>query len=144
MKAILSILTVLFSLAIHAQSKITWDYSFNKETKTIEIKANLAEGWHLYSQHIANDVGPVPTSFTFQENKSVKFLGKVSEPEAIQEYDENFEAMLDFFEDEVVFRQRVAVKKETTVQGTVTFMMCNKTQCLPPVDEKFTVQITLD
>lgn len=144
MKAILSILTVLFSLAIHAQSKITWDYSFNKETKTIEIKANLAEGWHLYSQHIANDVGPVPTSFTFQENKSVKFLGKVTEPEAIQEYDENFEAMLDFFEDEVVFRQRVAVKKETTVQGTVTFMMCNKTQCLPPVDEKFTVQITLD
>lgn len=144
MKAILSILTVLFSLAIHAQSKITWDYSFNKETKTIEIKANLAEGWHLYSQHIANDVGPVPTSFTFQENKSVKFLGKVSEPEAIQEYDENFEAMLDFFEDEVVFRQRVSVKKETTVQGTVTFMMCNKTQCLPPVDEKFTVQITLD
>jgi hypothetical protein len=132
------------TFSVFSQSKITWTYTYNEQTKTIEMKAQLAEGWHLYSQHIANDVGPVPTSFSFEENKSVKFIGRVSEPEAIQMYDENFEAMLDFFEDEVIFRQRISVKKSSVVDGTVTYMMCNKTQCLPPVDEKFTIQIIVN
>lgn len=127
-----------------SQSKITWVFGYNEKSKTIEMKAQLAEGWHLYSQHIANDVGPVPTSFAFTENKSVKFIGRVNEPQSIQMYDENFEAMLDFFEDEVIFRQRVSVKKSTIIEGTVTYMMCNNTQCLPPVNEKFSIQITVN
>jgi hypothetical protein len=144
MKVLLFVFSFCMTFSVFSQSKITWTYTYNEQTKTIEMKAQLAEGWHLYSQHIANDVGPVPTSFSFEENKSVKFIGRVSEPEAIQMYDENFEAMLDFFEDEVIFRQRISVKKSSVVDGTVTYMMCNKTQCLPPVDEKFTIQIIVN
>ena len=144
MRVFLFILCFLSSFNMFSQSKITWVFEYNEQSKMIEMKAQLAEGWHLYSQHIANDVGPVPTSFAFTENKSVKYIGRVNEPEAIQMYDENFEAMLDFFEDEVVFRQRVSAKKNTVVEGAVTYMMCNKTQCLPPVEEKFSIQITVN
>ena len=127
-----------------AQHSINWTFSYNKEAKVVEFSADLADGWHLYSQHVANDVGPVPTSFEFEENKSVKLIGKVSEPGPIQEYDENFEAMLDFFEDQVTFSQRVSIKKDTVLKGFVTYMMCNKTMCLPPSDQHFSIELTTD
>lgn len=133
---------IFFSLSGIAQSKIQWTYTYNSEGKTIDIQANIAEGWHLYSQHVDNQIGPVPTSFTFEDNASIKLIGKVTEPTPIQKYDENFEAMLDFFEGKVVFTQRLSVKDDTTLKGVVTYMLCNDTMCLPPVDEQFTITIT--
>lgn len=133
--------SVFLALSALGQSKIQWGYSYNESNNTIEIKAVIAEGWHLYSQHVANDIGPVPTSFVFDPSNEIKLIGKVTEPTPIQKYDENFEAMLDFFENEVVFTQRVAVKKDSSMSGTVTYMLCNDTMCLPPVDEKFTIEI---
>ena len=100
------------------------------------MTASIAEGWHLYSQFISNDIGPIPTSFNFTENEFVSISGKVSEPKAIQEYDENFEATLDFFKEKVTFTQK-ALAKQTTVE----YMVCNETMCLPPIDQKFTVEI---
>ena len=50
--------------------------------------------------------------------------------------------MLDFFEGKVLFTQRLSVKESTTVQGTLTYMLCNEVMCYPPVDEKFTITIT--
>jgi hypothetical protein len=144
MRNCIILLSLLFSTFAKAQPSITWSFSYNKEAKVVEFSADLADGWHLYSQHVANDVGPVPTSFEFEENKSIKLIGKVNEPNPIQEYDENFEAMLDFFEDQVVFTQRISVKKNTVLNGFVTFMMCNKTMCLPPSDQHFSIELTTD
>lgn len=144
MKCFLVVFSLFISILAHAQQTIAWNFSYNKETKVLELSADLADGWHLYSQHIANDVGPVPTSFQFEENKAIKLIGKVNEPIPTQEYDENFEAMLDFFEDQVIFTQRISVKKDTTVKGFVTFMMCNKTMCLPPSDQHFSIELTTD
>ena len=139
------LIAILFIVSIQltslAQNKVSWEYTFNSAEQTIEMTATVADGWHLYSQHVDNEIGPVPTSFMFQENNQIKFIGKVNEPEPIQKYDENFEAMLDFFEGKVVFEQRVSVKGSTAIQGTVTYMVCNETMCLPPVDEHFTIQI---
>lgn len=133
--------SIFLTVNLLGQSKIQWGYTYNETNNTVEIKAIIAEGWHLYSQHVANDIGPVPTSFVFDANDEVKMIGKVTEPSPIQKYDENFEAMLDFFENEVVFSQRVSVKKDTSLNGTVTYMLCNDTMCLPPVDEKFTIEL---
>jgi thiol:disulfide interchange protein DsbD len=125
-----------------SQTKIQWYYSYNAQLNAIEIQATLADGWHLYSQHVANEIGPVPTSFVFEPNDAVKFIGKVNEPQPIQKYDENFEAMLDFFEGKVLFTQRLSVKQNTIITGTLTYMLCNDVMCLPPVDEKFKITIT--
>jgi len=138
---ILFLFCALLSFKGFGQSKVIWNFSYNSETKTIEIEATIAEGWHLYSQHVDNEIGPVPTSFVFKENKQVKFIGKVTEPTPIQKYDETFEAMLDFFEGKVVFSQRISPKGDATIEGVVTYMLCNDTMCLPPTDEKFTIQI---
>jgi hypothetical protein len=132
------------SLVSFSQKKVDWSFSYNQEAKAIEMKAQLADGWHLYSQHVANDIGPVPTTFTLTTNSAIKLIGKVDEPKPIQEYDENFEALLDYFENEVLFTQRIIVKKTTTLEGTVTYMACNATQCLPPVDEHFKIELTTE
>jgi thiol:disulfide interchange protein DsbD len=63
------------------------------------------------------------------------------EPKAIQKYDETFEATLDFFETKVVFVQQVKANKDSVLEGTVTFMVCNETMCLPPVDKQFKITI---
>jgi len=91
---------------------------------------------------VDNEIGPVPTSFSFESDDKVKLIGKVTEPAPIQKYDENFEAMLDFFEGKVIFSQRISVKEPTVIKGVVTYMLCNDTMCLPPVDEEFTIEIT--
>lgn len=128
--------------SLFAQDRVKWDFYYNTSTKEIQLKAIISEGWHLYSQHINNTIGPVPTSFTFTENPNIKFEGEVMEPKAIHEYDENFEAALDFFKSEVTFTRKVAkAKSGEVIKGYVTFMVCNEVMCLPPVDVDFSITI---
>lgn len=135
------LIIALSSLGVKAQEKVTWTTTYNKEKNQIELKASIGEGWHLYSQFINNDIGPVPTAFAFQENPTVTFVDKVAEPAPIHEYDENFEANLDFFKSQVVFTQKLAKGSKGKVTGTITYMVCNDVMCLPPVDVPFEVTI---
>ncbi len=145
MNRIFSFLLFLsFSLSlqmIYSQEVVDWKIEYNKKESLIEIKAKIKDHWHLYSQHIENNVGPVPTSFTFKSSDDFQLFGQVSEPKPIQKYDENFEATLDFFEKEVLFTQKIKATKNTQLEGTITYMVCDETMCLPPVDYKFKIDI---
>lgn len=136
-----AILFLMTSLSYAQQEVIKWEFNYNPASKQVEIVANIDEGWHLYSQFIQNDVGPVPTTITFQDSENVQLTGKVEEPKAIQKYDENFEAMLDFFEHKVIFTQKIKAKKESVLEGSIVFMVCNDTMCLPPVEKKFKITV---
>lgn len=140
-KTLIFIVFILVSMLSFGQEKVEWTYSFDSESSTIQIKATIDEGWHLYSQHIDNEIGPVPTSISFEKNGEVVIVGKTIEPESLKEYDENFEGELNFFKDEVVFTQKIKLKKSTTLNGVVTFMVCNDTMCLPPTDIDFSIKI---
>jgi thiol:disulfide interchange protein DsbD len=142
MKRVFLFLFVCINIQLsHSQEIVKWEFTYNPETGNAEMKATIQEGWHLYSQFVNNDVGPVPTTFTFKTSNDVQLKGAVVEPKPIQKYDENFEATLDFFEGEVVFTQKIETQKQTNVEGSVTFMVCDDTMCLPPVDKTFTIQI---
>lgn len=141
MKRIFYILIFLFSTSFFAQDVVLWDLSYDKQDKNLEIKATIKEGWHLYSQHVDNSVGPVPTSFMFNISDDFQLFGEVIEPSPIKKYDENFEATLDFFEKEVIFKQKINLKKNSIIETTVTFMVCNETMCLPPVDKTIKLEI---
>jgi hypothetical protein len=144
MKLAIFVFLCFFSSKAEAQSRVSWSFEYDQKAGLLKLNAELADGWHLYSQHIANDIGPVPTTFQFDPNKSYKLIGKVDEPKPIQEYDDNFEALLDYFEHQVEFTQRISVRSSTVLTGTVTYMACNSTQCLPPTDEHFTIQLNKD
>lgn len=137
---VLSLFTLLGFL-VRAQDKVVWTVSYNSESKEIEFKAKIADGWHLYSQHISNEIGPVPTNFVFTENPTVKWFGPVTEPTPIQEYDPNFEATLNFFKNEVVFKRKITPESKGTISGYINYMVCNDITCIPPVNVDFTITI---
>lgn len=141
MKRILFFICLSFFGKLAAQDVVKWTVVYNNELEQIEIKATISDGWHLYSQFVDNSVGPVPTTFTFQSSDQFELKGRVQEPKPIEKYDENFEATLNFFEHEVVFVQKIKVNQATTLHGEVTFMVCNETMCLPPVEQKFSIQV---
>ncbi len=140
-KVIFTVLLGVLPIFSFGQEKVQWSYIYNPAEGEVQMKAEIAEGWHLYSQHIDNEIGPVPTSFDFQENPLIVFVGSVVEPESIKEYDPNFEGELNFFKDEVTFVQKIKADKATSVVGTVTYMVCNDVMCLPPTDEIFRIDI---
>jgi DsbC/DsbD-like thiol-disulfide interchange protein len=127
----------------NVEEKVVWTYTYNEQTKQVEITATIEEGWHLYSQFMSADLGPIPTSFNFSANKNIRLIGSVSEPKPEQEYNDIFEGTLDFFKDKVVFTQKVELVNDrpTTLTGTVSFMVCNETMCLPPTEIPFVIII---
>lgn len=141
MKFIILFLSLLFSYLSHAQNVVEWDVSFNSEKSEIEIKAIIQEGWHLYSQKIVNEIGPVPTSIEFDNNDKIELVGITEEPKPIAAYDETFDGEVLFFENNVVFTQHLKVIEPTIVKGVVTFMVCNNSMCLPPSEHEFKIEI---
>ena len=47
-----------------------------------------------------------------------------------------------YFENSVVFQQKIKLKKAaTTVKGKLEYMTCNDQKCLPPEDLDFSVDV---
>jgi DsbC/DsbD-like thiol-disulfide interchange protein len=128
-------------LSLSAQTEVDWIGNFDVQNKRILLTASIPDGWHIYSQYIAPEVGPVPTSFEMQPSKGIKCLATVSQPTPIQQYDDAFGALLDYFEGEVQFGQQLKIKKSGTVQCTISYMMCDKTMCLPPTEKQLLITI---
>lgn len=140
-KIIIIFFFCFFNTLLFSQEKVNWILNYNSNTKNIEITADIAEGWHLYSQSINPEIGPIPTQFSFTNNDKIEFIGKVEEPKPIVEFDENFEAMLEFFKGKVLFSQKINLKDATLLELQITFMVCNETMCLPPTDKKLSIEI---
>lgn len=132
---------IISSSSIVAQEKVQWDFAYNSEDQSLTFKATMQDGWHIYSMTTDPSSGPVPTSVHFDKNKKVKFIEAITEPAPKEKYDANFEADVAYFEKEVVFQQKVKVKKTNSVKGHVTYMACNSTMCLPPVDVEFSITV---
>lgn len=128
--------------AVHAQAKVDWNVEFKKDSNLVVFTAKITDGWHLYSQYVQNDVGPVPTSFSFNPNPSITLIGKVEEPAPIVKYEEVFEANLSYFVSRVSFKQKIQAKPGAVLTGKITYMICNDSQCLPPTDYSFSVEIS--
>ena len=148
MKRITLILTFLFFSAFGAfaqlENPVSWSYGAKKISKTeavILIKATIEDGWHLYSQTVKPG-GPNKTIITFAPSKDYTLVGKTTEPKPISKYEKVFAMNVPYFQNEVVFQQKIKLNKPTTaVKGKVEFMVCDDKQCLPPSDVTFSIPI---
>lgn len=139
-----SLLFTLFAFAGFSQLHDPVDWSSeviqDGNEATLIMKGIIDEGWHVYSQVLESEDGPIATEVTFTENANYELVGKVTESKTYKEYDPNFEMNLSFFKKEVIFKQKIKLKsdKQFDAEGSVYFMVCNESMCLPPTDEKFT------
>jgi len=57
MKSVLLIISILSSLSLYGQNEVQWTFSYNSASNSVEAEAVIAEGWHLYSQFVNNEIG---------------------------------------------------------------------------------------
>ena len=125
---------------------VKWQFQAEKVADNeynLTLKAYITDGWYVYSQYLESDDGPVRTSFTFNENSAVEFVGKVEEAGSKHEgFDDLFGMNVIKFSGQPIFTQRVKAASGTTISGYLEFMTCDNERCLPPkeVDFTFTLQ----
>ncbi len=108
------------------------------------LKADIEDGWYMYSQYLESDEGPLPTLFYWDEKDSnLELVGKSKEesPKVIKAFDKMFEMNLTKFKKSATFTQRVKLKDPSKpVQAEIEFQTCDATKCLPPTAVPFFFQ----
>ncbi|HCE54415.1 MAG TPA: thiol:disulfide interchange protein [Lutibacter sp.] len=141
MKKIFSLLA-FFALSIASYSQIHDPVKWSTSTQKISdseydliITATIEAKWHLYSQNVPEN-GPIPTSFSFKISPDFKLMGKTSEEKGHTVHDPVFDMEIKYFENKAVFKQRIKVlsEKSLKIAGTVEFMVCDDSSCLPPTE----------
>ena len=144
MKRILTLFAVVFATVLFAQPQpVKWSTSYEVQDPYIKVivHADIEEGWHLYSQNLA-DGGPIPTSFYLDTSSAFVPMGSWSEGEPHVEYDPNFEMDLAFFSESADFTILLEPKEtDFTVKGELEFMVCNDEMCLPPTYVDFKTEV---
>ncbi|WP_316735651.1 protein-disulfide reductase DsbD domain-containing protein [Pedobacter aquatilis] len=146
-KITLALSLVLFTIVgafAQIERPVTWSYVAKKVSKTeavLYIKASIDDKWHIYSQNVKSG-GPVKTTFAFVPSKDYSLVGKTAEPKAITKYENTFKMNVSYFENQVIFQQKIKLNKSTTaVKGKVEFMTCNDRECLPPEEVEFSIPV---
>jgi len=143
----LAALLLIHTAFVNAQvlEPVAWSFKSEKTAENnydIVMTATIDNTWHLYAMDLPEG-GPVATSFTFETPVGYTLEGKpvaVNQPEV--KFDNSFGMDIGMHSGTVEFRQKITVSKlPVTVSGFVTFMSCDDTQCLPPRDVEFSVNI---
>ena len=142
---ILVLLSCVLGMSAQILKPVTWSFSNKQITDTefeLLLTAKIDNNWHIYSQFIGEG-GPVATSFKFTHSPDYELIGKVTEsPKPQKVYEKAFEMEVAFFEKKAVFIQKVKLKPPfAKVNGSLKFMACNNTQCLPPEDISFAFEL---
>ncbi len=139
---------IVTSMAIgQIENPVSWSYEAKKKTAgiyEIVITAAIEHPWHIYSQNTGEN-GPIPTQISFKNNPLVTVTkGKAKEIGKLEKiFDKNFNTNVLSFSEKVQFIQIVKVKAgiKTNVSGTVYYMVCNDSKCLPPVKKSFDLKL---
>ena len=119
---------------------VTWAFTVEQAGgKTYLVHtATIKDGWTVYSQYLDSEDGPVATEITYEELAGAKLVGKgVEGGGKVSGYDDIFRMNVTKFKHDYKIRQEVQQLGDKPVKGYLTFMVCDKTQCLPPTDVDF-------
>ncbi len=124
---------------------VKWAYAAKKTSPTeatLYLKATMDEGWHVYSQ-TGQKGGPVKTTITFTPAGTYALVGAATEPTPTTKYEPAFDMPVSYFAGSVIFQQKVKLtgKGPLTIKGTVKYMTCNDTKCLPPDEIAFSIPV---
>lgn len=139
-------LSLLISSSVFSQilAPVKWTFTSKKISKTeavIYLTAAIEKGWHIYSQTVPEG-GPIATSFKFSPSSVYSVAGKTIEPKPITKFEKSFNMNVNYFENKVVFQQKVKiVSSQPTIKGKLEFMVCSNSKCLPPDEISFAIPV---
>jgi hypothetical protein len=142
MRFILVFLFLISNNWSNAQNHVSWEFSYDKLSSSILVIGIIDEGWHLYSQKTPANSGPIPVTINITKKKDLKLIGKFQEKlEPHEIFDVNFDSKVYLFEYSYLAYQKIKIKNTNQIIGNVQYMVCNDTQCLPPIEVPFTLII---
>lgn len=138
----------LISITANAQLQkpVKWNVSCQKLADTVyrvDFKADIDDGWHLYSQYLPEGNYAFPTKFSFSQTDDIELVDTVAELSKVTiEKDEIAGVMTHFYSKEALFAQTVKVTGNApTMAGQIEFQVCNDEQCVMD-DYEFNLQIS--
>src|SRR5688500_472087 len=144
MRLLFSFLSLIISVGAFGQiySPVKWTIELRHESKdnyTLVAKADIQDGWWVYSQHLGGQDGPIPTTITYDEGDHFKLSGKNKESNnAKKGWDKFFEMDVTKFMKYFTIEQKIKVHDPSKpITGYLNFMTCNDDRCLPPTDVDF-------
>ena len=140
------LLSIPFASFAQVQNPVSWSFTSKKigeGNHEIHLTATIQPGWHIYSQTTPAG-GPLPTTIKFNMNALVKMDGTAKEDGKIeQRYEPLFNVDVKQFSKKVDFIQSVSIKGkvQTSVTGSIEYMVCNDKECLAPKEVSFSISI---
>ena len=124
---------------------VKWTFESKKISDTefdIIAKATIENGWHIYSQFLKGDDGPIPTSLTLENGEKVG-NAKEESPKRKEHIEPLFNDMkvIDF-EETATFTQRIKIKDiNQKIKGKIGWMACTDASCTPEMDKPFIINL---
>lgn len=125
---------------------VSWTFEAKKksaDTYEVVLSATIQGKWHIYSQKTGKG-GPIPTKVSFKANPLLSMSGEVKEIGKIEKvYDEIFQTDVLYLSNKVQYVQTVKLKgkAKTNITGTIDYMVCDDSQCLPPSKKTFDIKL---
>lgn len=140
-------LILIFPIAAFAQNHVSWKLQSSIEGKQlkenqssrVDLKANIEDGWHLYSTEQPLG-GPFPTKIFVPDNSSFAINGDIKTSKPTIKADPNFPVdgkplETRYFGKQGIFSVPLKFLNDTNSEDialNVRFQVCNDTLCLPP------------
>jgi len=150
----LIIYTFFYAYACFAQivNPVTIDVTSDSlvragEVVNIEISAKMEKQWKIYSIYKIVD-GPLPTEINIKGDIISK-IGKVIEPEPIEEYDPGFDVTSFYHKGNTLFSSQVLLKDNLPpgnyeISVMTYYQVCNERLCYPPVEKNNVVKVKVE
>lgn len=125
---------------------VKWSFQAEQvspQTYKVLLTATMERPWCIYSQDTPEG-GPLPTTITFHPNPLVLPQGSTREIGTRQrKQDSTFGVEVYYYCHKVTFEQQVRLRSNVTtaLSGTVEYMACDDTRCLPPQTVAFTIPL---
>ena len=115
------------------------------EVALVTLDTELEYGWHIYAIYDVPD-GPESTTINI-EGSIVNQVGRIIEPEPIEDFDEGFMIITKYHKNKPQFKIPVQINDDTplgsySLKSTVRYQVCNEGLCYPP--NEYTQNIKFD
>ena len=127
---------------------VTWRYTVKQtgpKIYQVYFIANVASGWHIYAQEQPKEAVAAPTAIRISKNPLLVIKGgPVELGKKTKQFVEELGITQYYYADKVQFVQTVMTKNNatTSLTGTLSYMACTDTRCLPEKTIPFTVRIS--
>ena len=142
------ILTLLclvpFAVSAQTEEPVRWSHSVVEKGDgiyTLQIKAEMEDGWHIYVNDPAKAFNP--TEITFENGEGVALEGDLRALSTAKfAVDELLMMEIGEYEKEAIFEQDFKIEgKGGQTKATISYQACNVGSCLSPTSEEIVVSL---